>query len=73
MPDINHLSSIESNDCYTHCLLEVEMLIRRNPPVHSPDGERLIKLADMIENYENIHIPLATKNCVDATRKLKVI
>lgn len=49
------------------------MLIRRNPPVHSPDGERLIKLADMIENYENIHIPLATKNCVDATRKLKVI
>lgn len=53
---------------YRRALREVSALIELDPPVRSPEGERLDVLATLVEAWERKHYPIEAPDAVEAIR-----
>lgn len=51
-------ASITTAEQHEAALIELERLIRSDPQLGTPEGDRLAALADEIERYEDLHFPL---------------
>ncbi len=49
---------IETDSHYKDALTEIAQLMKTDPPLGSPNGERLNELADAVVAYERVRFPL---------------
>ena len=61
------LNIIKTEREYDAALERIHTLMHMDLEDNSPESDELEELALLIENYENIHYPIASPNCVDAT------
>jgi HTH-type transcriptional regulator/antitoxin HigA len=53
---------------YRRTLREVSALVELDPPVRSPEGERLDVLSTLVEAWERKHYPIEAPDAVEAIR-----
>lgn len=59
---------IKTEDEYEEALEEIGTLISNDPPIGTPDADRLELLALLVKAYEDIHYPLEFPTVIEAIR-----
>jgi len=65
---MNYTRILKTEDEYEAALEEIGTLIGNDPPVGTPEADRLELLALLVKAYEDIHYPLEFPTVIEAVR-----